>query len=455
MKVILCVLCTLLVTMPAAAQAPEAGATLPFARPQGPAGPPALITLQDALDRARSIDLSVQHAIVELDTARENIIQAKAARLPALTGNALYLGTQGNGVTPNGRYVGADGVHVYRTVATVRQEISANLFLSTEYNKAKVAQALANAKVDVARRGLDVAVTENYYALVSSQRRYATTQQGVQQAQRFLEITQQLERAGEAARSDAVKAELQLQQQRRNFQGATLAIENARLNLAVLLSSTLDENFTVVDDLDSAKVLPPFAELKTMAESENPSLRAANAAMEQASIDIRTARNGLLPSLTLEANYGIEANAFKLHSIPAAEPDAGRLPNLGYQFSINLSIPILDWGSNKSKVRQAQAREREASLELTQAQRQIVGSLYAFYNEAVASRAAVDLARSAADLAAESLRLVNLRYQAGSSTVLEVVDAQNTLIEARNTYDESQVRYRVAIASLQSVTGGF
>ena len=91
---------------------------------------------------------------------------------------------------------------------------------------------------------------------------------------------------------------------------------------------------------------------------------------------------------------------------------------------------------------------------MTQAQRQIVGSLYAFYNEAVAARAAVDLARSAADLAAESLRLVNLRYQAGSSTVLEVVDAQNTLIEARNTYDESQVRYRVSIASLQSVTGG-
>ena len=67
----------------------------------------------------------------------------------------------------------------------------------------------------------------------------------------------------------------------------------------------------------------------------------------------------------------------------------------------------------------------------------------------------MDLARSNADLATESLRLTNLRYQAGDSTVLEVVDAQNTLIEARNAYDEAQVRLRLALSSLQSLTGGF
>jgi outer membrane protein TolC len=106
-------------------------------------------------------------------------------------------------------------------------------------------------------------------------------------------------------------------------------------------------------------------------------------------------------------------------------------------------------------VRQAQTRERQAGLQLTQAQRLIAGNLYAFYNEAVAARAAVELARSTADLASESLRLINLRYQAGESTVLEVVDAQNTLTESRTEYDEAQVRYRVAVTSLQSVTGGF
>jgi len=455
MKAFASVVCVFLLAAPAVAQVPGAVAPLPFARPQGPVAPPAVVTLQDALDRARRIDTSVQSAMADVDVAREDVLQAKAARRPTVSGTSQYIGTQGNGVTPSGRFVGADGVHVYRSLATVRQEISSNTILKTDYQKAGAAQALTNARVDIARRGLDVTVTDNYYSLVAAQRRYATTQQGIQQAQRFLEITQQQERAGEAAHSDAVKAELQLQQQRRGFQDATLAMENARLSLAVLLSPTLDENFTIVDDLDSAKALPSFAELKIMAEKENPELKAANAVLQEASFDVRSARNGFLPSLSLEANYGIEANAFKLHSSPAAEPDAGRLPNLGYSLSFNLSVPIFDWGITRSKVRQAQTKQQQAGLELTKAQRQIAGNLYTFYNEAVAARAAVDLARTTADLAAESLRLVNLRYQAGASTVLEVVDAQNTLIEARTTYDESQVRYRLAVASLQSVTGGF
>jgi len=62
---------------------------------------------------------------------------------------------------------------------------------------------------------------------------------------------------------------------------------------------------------------------------------------------------------------------------------------------------------------------------------------------------------SSAELAAESMRLVTLRYQAGESTVLEVVDAQNTLTQARNAYDDGQARYRVAVANLQTLTGTF
>ena len=66
----------------------------------------------------------------------------------------------------------------------------------------------------------------------------------------------------------------------------------------------------------------------------------------------------------------------------------------------------------------------------------------------------VDKLRQAADLAAESLRLVTLRYQAGESPALELVDAQTTLIAARNAYDDAEVRYRTALATPADVYGG-
>ena len=150
-----------------------------------------------------------------------------------------------------------------------------------------------------------------------------------------------------------------------------------------------------------------------------------------------------------------EANAFALHSVVAAAPQYGPLPNLGYYVVGNFTLPVFDWGIRRSKIRQAQTREQQARVELTQVQRQLLGNLYLFYNEALTARSAVDGLRRAADLAAESLRLIVLRYQAGESTALEVVDAQNTLVQARNAYDDAQTRYRVALATLQTVTGAF
>jgi len=55
----------------------------------------------------------------------------------------------------------------------------------------------------------------------------------------------------------------------------------------------------------------------------------------------------------------------------------------------------------------------------------------------------------------ESLRLTLLRYQAGEATALEVVDAQTTASQARSAYDDGLLRYRIAVANLQTLTGTF
>jgi outer membrane protein TolC len=106
-------------------------------------------------------------------------------------------------------------------------------------------------------------------------------------------------------------------------------------------------------------------------------------------------------------------------------------------------------------VHQNEAKAHAAQVTLSQAQRQLLASLYAKYNESLVARTALDSARDMADLAAESLRLTALRYTAGESTALEVVDAQNTLIQARNAFDDAGARYRVALADLQTLTGSF
>jgi outer membrane protein TolC len=438
--------------------AAAAGAQQPpiaLAHPDAPAGPPIVLTLQDAMDRAKQNDLQFQSAAADADLAREDRVQARSGLLPALSATTQYLGNSPNGVNPNGRFVSLDGVKMYRAWGVLHQELTANTLTLTPLRRAQAAEAAAQAKLEIAQRGLAVTVTRSYYALVTAQRKYASAQQAAQQAARFLEISQRQQQLGQVARADSVKAELQAQQQQQNYRDAFLAMDNARLQLAVLLSPTLDENFTVVDDLSAVPALPPFTEVRGMAERGNPDVRAASEALRAAGEDVRASRNAFLPSVIVDAVYGIEANEFALHSRIAAQPELGVLPNLGYFVTVNASVPVWDWGGLRSKLHQSRTRERQAQVALSQAQRQAIVNLYSMYNEAVTARAAAENAQRVADLAAESLRLVNLRYEAGESTALEVVDAQNTLVQARNAGEDAGVRYRVALAQLQTLTGRF
>jgi len=418
-------------------------------------GAPITIMLQDAIQRARQNYAQYLAAITDAKIAHEDSVQARAALLPSVGCTQQYLGTQGNGQLPIGRYVTNDGVHVYRAWSVFHQDMPAGFFTLSPYRRATAGEALTQAKAEIARRGLTVTVTKSFYALIVAQRKYASTQQIVDQAQHCLQVSEALEKGGEVAHSDVVKVHLQFDQQKLAFQEAQLVMENAHLALGILLSPNLIQNFTAIDDIDNTPVLPPFAEMKELAEHENQDVRAAIQALRQAKINVTIARACFFPTFTLDVDYGIEANALALRSTVAANPEKGPLPNLGYFVTATVNLPIWNWGATRSKLHQADYRRQQAQVELSQVQREALSNLYSFYNEATVARLETETLRGAAGLAAESLRLTTLRYQAGEATALEVVDAQNALAGARNAFDDGQARYRVALATLQTLTGNF
>src|ERR1700716_1946440 len=252
----------------------------------GQSTPSITVTLQDALERARKNDPLFLSAISDAKSAHEDRIQARAALLPTISESTQYLGTQGNGITPNGRYVTQDGVHVYRAWGVLHEDLSPSTFMATGLHRAAAAEALANARSEIARRGLTVTVSRAFYGLLIAQRKYATAQQGLDQSKHFFDITQASERQGQSPRSDSIKAEIQYRLQQQAYDEAKLAMETARLNLAVILFPTFNDNYTVVDDLDSARGLPQFAEIQAMAEKENPDLRVATETLREANFDL-------------------------------------------------------------------------------------------------------------------------------------------------------------------------
>jgi outer membrane protein TolC len=436
----------------------QSEARVELVQPPNPAGggAAASITLKDAFDMARKNDPTFAGAMLDAKSAREDRLQARNALLPTISETTQYLGTQGDGgKISDGRFVTNDGIHVYREWGVLHEDITSNTFTRTGYQRAKAAEAVAQAKAEIARQGLYVTVTKAFYGLVVAQRKFATAQESIGEGKRFFDMAGAGEKQGQAAHSDTLKAEIQYRIQEQAFDEARLALDSAKLNLAVLLFPSLNVNFTVVDDLDAQQAMPPFADVRALAEKRNPDLRAAMETQKQAEYDVTTAKAAFLPTLSIDFDYGIEANCFAFRCARASFPEIGVVPNLGYFLTAALNIPVWDWGTLRSKVHQAEYKRDQAKLQLTQTQRASMSELYSSYNEAVIARSAVEASHHTAELATESLRLVNLRYQSGASPATEVVDAQNTLITARNAYDDAQVRYKTALANLQTLTGNF
>jgi outer membrane protein TolC len=411
---------------------------------------PLTLTLQDAITRARKIDPQFRAALTEFGLAKEDRVQSRANLLPNVNYNAQFLYTEGNG-TASGRFIANNGVHEYLSQGNAHQALS--LADVADYRRTQAAEAAAKARSEIAARGLVVTVVQAYYGFVVDQRKYATAQRANDEAQHFLDISQKLEHGGEVAHSDVIKAQIQAQQKQRDLQEAQLAMDRSRVDLAVLLFADFNQNFSVVDDLQSPEPLPNFSEVQVDAAKNNPDLRAALAAIREANQEVAVAWNGFLPSVSFDYFYGIDANRF---ATTGFDPVSGRdVRNLGYAATATLQLPVWNWGSSRSKVKQAGLRREQARVELSSTQRQLLGNLQSFYHEAQTAELELESLNQSAQLAAESLHLTTMRYQAGEATVLEVVDAQNTLAQGRNAFDDGQERYRVALANLQTLTGSF
>jgi outer membrane protein TolC len=406
---------------------------------------PLTLTLQDALTRARANSVQFQAALTDQGIAHEDKVQARAALLPSVNYNNQVIYTEPNG-TPAGVFVAANSVHEYISEGNVHQAIGLTNY--ADYRKARALEAVARAKAEVAKRGLVVAVVQGYYGLIAAQRKYANVQQAASEAQQFLALSQKLENGGEVAHADVIKAQIQYNDRQRDLREDQLAMDKSRLDLAVLLFPDFNLNFTVVDDAQLAPPLVSFDEFVKTAQARNPDVRASTASFQAARFEVASAQSAYLPTLTLDYFYGIDAPHFAVH-----EPEPPGTRNLGYSVAATLNIPIWNWGATRSKVVQANLRRKQAQRELTMAQRKLQADMRELYAEAEAAHAELDLLKSSADLAAESLRLTVLRYQGGESTVLEVVDAQNTLTQARNAFSDGEVRARTAVANLQTLTG--
>ncbi len=256
---------------------------------------------------------------------------------------------------------------------------------------------------------------------------------------RQLEATQDRFRVGEITRTDVAQAEARLSA---SVSARILAEGNLQQSRASYVSSIgkAPENLVTPDPLGN---LPATREAAIAAASaDNPSLVAALFTAEAAQEDIKSSRGDLLPAVNIEGQLSKGWDTIADQS--TSEQASAR---------VTLTVPLYQGGVVYARLRQAKHTAGQRRLEADQARldaRESATSTWEIYQSARASIASIETQIVASEIALEG---VQREAEVGARTVLDVLDAEQELLDARVNLVTAQRDQLVATLQLLASTG--
>lgn len=416
--------------------------------------PTALIAQEDA--RPISLDEAVQlarrnapAAVQARNALRTNAAQVRqryAAFLPSLSFGA------GVGQNAGTRFIAEQNL-IVRTDQPWRgsHRFSSNLELfdgGRRYFELQAARAnLDAAEATEVSQSFNVAlsVKQQYYAVLAAREQRAAAQKQLEQAEQQLRASTARVQAGAATRSDSLRTSIQVG----NAQLAILNAENSLATANAFLSRLVGSQFLVTampgDTAAVEAIDATSAELIALAES-GPLVRQAQAQQAAARQSSRSAKTPYLPTLSI--GWGLSFAAADEGFRFTGSPD-----NRNFSTNLSINFPLFNGLNRETQVVQAAVALDNAEVQLRDARlnarQQMIQQLGAFRT----AQARVEIQISSVAAGDEDLRVQQERYALGASTLLDVLNSQTTLDQARRDLIQARLDLRTAKAQIEALIG--
>lgn len=436
---------------PPAVGAGAAPATTPGAASAAGAGWRAFFPderLQQLIAAALENNRDLRIAALRIEEARGAYRIQRADRLPTL--NAA-LG-QARGRTP--AFAAANGQ------SQVAERYDAGLAMSAfeldffgrvkSLSDAALANYLATEEArQAAHISLVAEVAKAYYSERALAEQYALAARSYAARQRTFDLTRQRVDAGASSRLDLRANEQQMETAR----AAALALARQRAQagnaLTLLVGQALPAAAPATTDALGDGAADAMSALAAGLPSEllakRPDIRAAEQRLKAANANIGAARAAFFPRITLTTSIGSASREF------SGLFDSG---NDTWTFAPQLVLPIFDSGRNRAGLDVSHARQHIAVADyektIQAAFREVADALAAraYLGQQVAAQRAVQ------DAQAERLRLLQLRFENGVASSLDVLDAQRELFSAEQALVQARLLRTTSAIDLYRALGG-
>jgi outer membrane protein len=402
----------------------------------------------------RAVEHSTSAAVAVQEVARTDALlwEARSGSLPLLSANATYTRIdherRGTALVPTGNP--SDPVRSIDTRTGALQQNNENLAVSApllapsrwfQWSHASDQLDVSRASQRDVRRVVSLTAARAYLTIIAQKRAIEVSRRAVDTAARHAEYAHTRRAGGVGNALDEARADQQLATAQAQLENAVAGLARAQEALGIATGAAGPLDARGEPDLGGGPA--SVEEGSRAAEEMRTDVRLARERSAAAHRVARDSWGDWAPTLTLNAQ------------VYRQDPPTSALPAHGWQAQLALNFPFFEGGLRVGQLRERQALEREARLQLEGTVLQARADVRTAYSNLEHAQNGLEQNRRAADRANAALSIVEKAFRAGATTSLDVTDAERTARDADSAAVVAEDGVRQARLDLLAATGKF
>ena len=330
-------------------------------------------------------------------------------------------------------------------IVSLRQPLFQLNTQARAYEAAEINLKKAERTYQQAEMNITYTVSQAFYNLVKTKKSLDIAKEKARQTEEQYKTASNKFNAGFIAEDQALQLEVDFASSKNELLNAIQNYEDSKNDFKILIGLPLSENIEVEGDVDYKPVDVNVDEAVNSALKNRPEIMNAESDIYLSGLSVEEveARNKI--KAELNASYGVNKTA----------DDFKRIFNAFYDSrSINLSvnIPIFDWGKNSLDVEVQKASYDQSKLALINQKESIKKEIISSVNRLNSSKARIEILVKSVKIAEKSYGISSERFKSGSITSFELSQSQINLTQAKLSYLEALIDYKLSITDLERKT---
>jgi cobalt-zinc-cadmium efflux system outer membrane protein len=329
----------------------------------------------------------------------------------------------------------SNGVRLIERGVTVHQTVEWPGMREARQDAAAAGLAGATVGLEEARLNLIAEVKGLFYELLLAERTVDLLQQNFETVQEVARIVRARVRSGEGPQFESVKADVEVLKAKQELTKAKNAVRVKLVGLDTLTAGGLGPRYKVQGDFRSLRDRLDPEQMAARDLSQHPVLKRQGKVVEQAEFAVSKERQGRVPNVTLFGGYAREA---------------GREAVVG-----GLTVPTPLWYRQQGHIAVALGTQRKEEAELIRARNDLARAINQHAREAeTAQEQILVYEEGLLKQAQEALRIAQLSFRQGASSLLDVLDAQRVQRQITVDYNLARFELSLALTRFERAVGG-